>query len=192
MRIHVNALSGLAISALVALAAASPSQAAKLKGYMEICAGNKICPWYAADFTPPAGWLADEKWTQRYHAVFMFPGGDQSTSVPVMYVRAHPGDGGLSIESYIKGAQDRWKSKVRDAGIEQLDDLTREGKPGFKVYLYRNASAKDQGYELTAFMKDIGTDHPNQTFYFQVVLSSPSMEELEKAKPAFYEVLKGL
>ena len=33
---------------------------------------------------------------------------------------------------------------------------------------------------------------PNETYIFQVVLSSPSMDEIEKAKPAFYALLKSL
>jgi hypothetical protein len=41
-------------------------------------------------------------------------------------------------------------------------------------------------------MKDVDDKNPNEHYFFQVVLSSPSMEELEKAKPAFYAVLGAL
>lgn len=181
----------IAATMLTAALIASPSAAARLQGYLEGC-GQQMCPWFESKLEPPQGWEKADDWTRRYKAVFMFPGGDQSKDVPVMYVRAHQGEPALSLEEYIKGAQDKWKEKVGGAEITPLDDLEREGKPTLKVFFYRNPASEDQGYELTAFMKDTSPDYKDATFFFQIVLSSPSQAELDKAKAAFYEVLKGL
>lgn len=170
---------------------AGPASAARLLGHLEVC-GKQMCPWYESRVEPPKGWEKDVGWTRRYKAVFMFPGGDQSKEASVMYVRAHQGEPRMAIEDYIRGAQEKWRGKVAGATIEALEDVKREGKPGFKVYFYRNPSSEEQGYELTAFMKDTSPDFKDATFYFQVVLSSPSQAELDKAKPAFYELLNGL
>lgn len=183
--------SALATALLASLTLSGPASAAKLQGHLEMC-DKQLCPWYESLAELPKGWEKDDQWTRRYKAVFMFPGGDHGKDVPVMYVRAHQGEPALDLDEYVKGAQDKWKAKARGAKIEKLDDLVREGKPTLKVYYYRNPSVADQGYELTAFMKDTSPDYKNATFFFQVVLSAPSKKELEKAKPAFLELLKGL
>jgi len=172
------------------------AHSATLKGFMWICGNDRdvkrMCWWHKAVFTPPPGWSEDLEWTNRYKSVVMFPNGNRSKSRPVMYVRAHAGDKDLALEHYIEVAQQRWKASVQDTTIAPLDDFAREGKPGFKVYLYKNPSHPEQAFELTAFMKDVDAAHPEQTYFFQVVLSSPSMKEVEKAKPAFFEVLNRL
>ena len=182
---------GLALCALSGLAPAGPGvHAAELKGYVWPCKDkNGICWWHKAVVAPPKGWIEDEAWTKRYQAVVMFPNGEKDRTKPVMYVRAHSGATGLALDEYVRVAQERWKGRVPDSAIEPLADFTREAKPSFKVYLYKNPSQPEQAFELTAFMKDVDAAHPEQTYFFQVVLSSPSMDQLEKAKPAFYELL---
>ena len=184
----------LALSALLWTAmSATGAIAAKLQGYMWLCGENKqMCWWHKAVVTPPKGWIEDEAWTQRYKSVVLFQNGDKSRSKPVMYVRAHSGDKDLDLQKYISVAQERWSKKVADSVIEPLADFERADKPGLKVFLYKNPSQPDQAFELTAFMKDVDAAHPQQTYFFQVVLSSPTLEALEAAKPAFYELLGNL
>lgn len=175
------------------MAAGPDASAAELQGYAWFCAETKqMCWWHKAIVDPPKGWAEDKAWTKRYQAVVMFPDGKNDRSKPVMYVRTHNGDKNLSLEEYISVAQERWKTKVTDSIIEPLPDFTREAKPSLKVYLYKNPSQQDQEFELTAFMKDVDVKHPEQTYFFQIVMSSSSIEEIEKAKPAFFDVLKRL
>lgn len=182
----------VALLAMVLLTG-GPGAAAELKGYAWVCGEDKgakrLCHWHKTVVAPPKGWIENEAWTQRYKAVVMFPKDGQSTSDPIMYVRAHSGDGATDIDGYIKVAQERWQKKLPDSTIEPLADLTRKGRPTFKVFLYRNPSQPDQAFELTAFTKDVSKDYPDQSFFFQVVLAAPSMAKLEKAKAAFYDVL---
>lgn len=172
---------------------ATSAVAARLQGYMWFCTDKKeMCWWHKAVVAPPKGWIEDEAWTKRYKAVVLFQNGDKSRSKPVMYVRAHSGDKDLALDKYISVAQERWSRKVPDSVIEPLADFERAGKPGLKVFLYKNPSQPEQAFELTAFMKDVDVTHPQQTYFFQVVLASPTMQALEGAKPAFYELLGNL
>jgi hypothetical protein len=172
---------------------ATGAVAAKLQGYMLLGADNRgMSWWHKAVVVPPKGWVEDEAWTQRYKALVLFRNGDKSRSKPVMYVRAHSGDKDLALEKYIAVAQERWSKKVPDSVIEPLTDFERAGKQGLKVFLYKNPSQPEQAFELTAFMKDVDESHPQQTYFFQVVLASPTMQALDDAKPAFYELLGNL
>jgi hypothetical protein len=184
----------LALGALFWTAmSATGAVAAKLQGYMLLGADNKgMSWWHKAVVAPPKGWVEDEAWTQRYKAVVLFQNGDKSSTKPVMYVRAHSGDKDLDLQKYIAVAQERWSKKVPDSVIEPLADFERADKPGLKVFLYKNPSQPEQAFELTAFMKDVDDAHPQQTYFFQVVLASPTMQALEEAKPAFYELLGNL
>lgn len=169
------------------------SQSAELKGFVYQCPERQgMCFWHKAVFDPPKGWLENEAWTNRYKAAVLFPKGDQSRDKPMMYVRAHHGDKDQTIENYAAGAQERWRTKVADTVIEPLPDVERPGKPTIKVFLYKNPSTPDQAFELTAFMKDIDAKNPGETYFFQAVLIAPNAKVLEKAKPAFMDVLKRL
>ncbi len=172
-------------------AALFPSAGAvEIHGYGWTCQEkNQICFWHKAMVSPPRGWIEDEAWTHRYQAMVMFENGDKRASKPVMYLRAHAGENTLALEDYIQVAQARWAKRSPGAEIEILQGFERPGKPLIKVYLYKNPSVADQAFELTAFMKDVDSAHPEQTYFLQAVLSTPDMKELERAKPAFYELL---
>ena len=170
-----------------------PAAASDLDGIVKPCGENQICAWFKTKATPPAGWAVDEDWTQRYEAVVMFHNGDTSEAAPMMYVRTHVvEDGSMSVEDYAHGAQDSWLAKVQDSTIEPQPDLNRDGKPPLKVFLYRNPSVPEQAFELTAFTKDRDPSHDNATYFQQAVLIAPSMGVLEKARPAFEDLLKRL
>lgn len=167
--------------------------AAELNGFTEHCPEEKkICFWHKAVVKPPKGWVEDKDWSQRYKALVLFDRGDQSADKPIMYVRAHAGDKELALDDYVREAQARWKEHLADSSIEPLPDLVRAGQPPIKIYLYRNPSQPEQAFELTAFMKDVDAKHPGDTYFFQVVLASPSMDELDKAKPAFMDLINRL
>lgn len=191
---HMNAISAKTAIALLTLVATQilsmPVQAATIKGIAEQCAEKKqICFWHKAVVTPPKGWIEDPQWTLRYKAMTMFENGDQSESKPLMYLRTHAGEKELSLDEYVRVAQERWTKRVPDSKIEPLADFVRPGKPVIKVFLYKNPSVENQEFELTAFMKDVDSAHPDQTYFFQAVVVSSSREEIEKAKKSFYELL---
>lgn len=169
---------------------ASSAAAAEIKGYMWQCKEKKqLCWWHQAVVAPPRGWIVDDSRTQSSQALVMFENGDDSRDKPFMYVRTHNGDKDLELDTYIRGAQERWRKVVPSSSIEPLADVERAGKPTLKVFLYKNPSVPDQAFELTAFMKDVDSAHPQNTFFFQAVLAAPTLEELERAKPAFYDLL---
>ncbi len=187
----ITAVLAIATAASVLLLAPA-TEAAKLQGFAWMCQEKQLCHWHKAIVAPPKGWSEDESWTTRYKSMVMFPNGDKSRSKPVMYVRAHAGEADLPIENYASVAQVRWKKNLPDTTIEALPDFPRAGKPTIKVFLYKNPSQPDQAFELTAFLKDTDEANPKQHYFFQVVLSAPNRAQLDKAKSAFYDVLKRL
>jgi hypothetical protein len=190
---NILGIFGVAILALSCGALPDAGGAAQLKGHARACRETKeLCVWHKAVVAPPKGWVEDEAWTERYQRLTLFENGDKSSSKPVMYLRAHVGDKALVLEDYIKVAQKRWQEELEKSSIEALPDFQRKGKPAFKVYLYKNPAVPDQAFELTAFTKDADAEHPQETYFFQAVLSSPSKEELERTKAAFYELLSNL
>lgn len=183
----------VAIFALSCAAFSGAYAAAHLKGYARNCIeANELCVWHKAVVAPPKGWIEDEGWTARYQRLTLFENGDKSPDKPLIYLRAHRGDNALVLEDYIRVAQKRWRENAVKSSIEALPDFERKGKPAFKMYLYKNPAIPDQAFELTAFTKDVDAEHPQETYFFLAVLSSPSMEEVERAKPAFYELLSNL
>ncbi len=192
---YTKPLGSLCFSILALSCAALPGAAgaAQLKEYAHTCRETKeLCVWHKAVVAPPKGWIEDEAWTVRYQRLTLFENGDKSSEKPLMYLRAHIGDKSLALEDYIKVAQKRWQEELENASIEALPDFERKGKPAFKVYLYKNPAVPDQAFELTAFTKDTDAEHPQETYFFQAVLSSPDKEELERTKAAFYELLSNL
>lgn len=191
---YARALARLSFLTLaLGCAAAAHASAAQLKGYATQCAEKQqLCVWLKAAVTPPKGWIEVEDWSYRYQALVLFENGDQSADKPLMYLRAEPAGKNETLEKYIEDAEKYWKTRHRDSTIERLADFERQNKPTFKVFLYRNPSNPEQAFELTAFTQDVDAAHPERTYVFQGVLVSPSKEELERTKAAFYELLANL
>jgi hypothetical protein len=166
------------------------SSAASIKGIAYKCPDRAgMCVWHMAVVSPPEGWAEDKEWTQRYRAFTIFRKGKKGKNDPLIYLRAHSGDKALSIEEYVSVAQERWKKRMTTSTIEPQPDLVRAGKPALKLYLYKNPSTPEQAFELTAFLKDVDDANPGETYFFQAVLVSPTLEGLEQARPAFLEML---
>lgn len=177
----------VALGTLLAGAAAIAS-ASELDGILVPC-GKGMCPWVKTKAAPPEGWVEDKEWTERYQAVFFFENDDHSPEKPLIYVRSHLGEAKVSLDAYVEGAQSSWKSSHKRSKIEPEADVTRDGKPTFKVFLYKNPDVKEQAFELTAFTKDTDPSHGNATYFQQAVLVAPTMAALDAARPAFKALL---
>ena len=169
------------------------ASAADLKGYATPCPEKQqICVWFKPVAVLPKGWTEDEEWSYRYKALFLFQNGDRSTDKPVMYVHLRGAKKNETLEQFIEEAQKAWKGQKKGSTIEKLADFERGNKPSFKVFLYKNPSVPEQAFELTAFMQDQDSANPSRTYFFEAVLICPNKEELERAKPAFYELIASL
>lgn len=183
------AIARLSRVAMIALAVmAGQAVASELDGILIPC-GKKMCPWVKTKAEPPKGWVEDKEWTERYQSVFFFENGDHDLTKPVIYVRSHLGEAKLSLEDYVKDAQSKWKGAHKRTSIEPQADVARDGKPTFKVFLYKNPDVKEQAFELTAFTKDTDPSHGNATYFQQAVLVAPSKKAIDAARPAFEELL---
>ena len=138
---YARALARLSFLTLaLGCAAAVHASAAELKGYAVPCPEkHQICFWGKPAVTPPKGWIEDEDWSNRYHALFLFENGDNSTDKPVMYIHAEAPRKGDTLEQFIEAGQKDWKARQKDRSIEKLADFERKNKPSFKVFLYRES-----------------------------------------------------
>jgi hypothetical protein len=190
MRIVTVLGSALMLSAVLSLAGV-PVHASDLDGILVPCGKNKMCPWVKTKAEPPKGWVEDKEWTERYQAVLFFLGGDQSDDKPLIYVRTLLAEPSMGLDAYIKNAQSRWKNDHASA-IEPQPDVKRNGKPTFKVFLYKNPSVKNQAFELTAFTGDRDPSHGNRAYFQEAVLVAPNQATLAEARAAFEELLQRL
>lgn len=188
MRIH-SLIAGSAVLAALAFATSVATTASDLDGILVPCGENRMCPWVKTKAEAPKGWVEDKEWTERYQSVFFFEGGDQGKDKPVIYVRTHLANASIELGPYIADAQKQWRGSHKQTKIEPQADITRAGKPAFKVFLYKNPTVKDQAFELTAFTKDTDPSHGNATYFQQAVLIAPTQAVLDAARPAFEELL---
>lgn len=169
------------------------SNAAELKGYATVCAEKQqVCFWLKPVVTIPKGWIEDESWSFRYHALFLFENGDHGADKPVMYLHTQNRTKDETLEHFIEEGQKGWKGRHKGRTIEKLADFERKDKPSFKVFLYRNSANPEQAFELTAFSQDQDAAHPDRTYFFEAVLVCPNKKELERTKAGFYELIASL
>ncbi len=165
--------------------------AASIQGHIVDC-GGKLCPWFQATADAPKGWEADEKEGERHRVAIYFPeGANDPAKGDISGKTAHDWEK-QPLEDFISGAQKEWLKENPTSTVERLEDLKREGKPTVQLYLYRNPSQPKQAFELTAFVKDKDDAHPAADYFFQAVLSAPSMQAIDDARPAFMDLLKRL
>jgi hypothetical protein len=184
----LKALSPIICAALLASSAAAAS-AAPIGRHMEEC-GGKLCPWFEATVVAPKGWRLDKAQTSTNRIAIFTP--TQAIEKSLIYIKTTYDPAGQSLTDFVDTAQKRWLATDSLAGIEQLAEMKREGKPPILLYLYTNPSRPRQAFELTAFVKDMDPAQRDQYFFFQAVLLAPTKEAVEAAKSAFLELLRVL
>lgn len=175
----------------ILLGLAAESRAGEFKRFLVQCPEkpNTYCPWFQAVVAPPTGWSIDEEDSSAGHVTMLTRDGHVTPKDAIMYILTGYDWHKQSLDEYVKASQEGWHGKVKNATVERLDDLKRDGKPTFQVYLYRNPANPKQAFELTAFTKDMDPANKDQSFFFQVVLTASSMEAITVGRPAFYDVL---
>ena len=127
----------------------------EVKSYDWECSEAKqVCSWREAVVMPPKGWIEDEGWTRHYQALVLFENGDKSVKKPVMFLRAHNGDGELTLEEYIGVTQDRLKKRAGDTSIEPLPDFKRAGQAGLQGVPVQDALGPGPGIRAHSFREE--------------------------------------
>jgi hypothetical protein len=175
------------IAALVlGLSAAIPAKA-EIEKFMRQCDG-KLCASFRASITIPDGWVEDKEASDYFKAQMLLPKGLDFDKAPAkIYALVRYNQARQPITDFLPDSIKDWKSRAKDAKIDSLDDIVREGKPPFVRHSFEARSLKEQGYELQAVTTD-GDKDGNQ-FIVTITLSANSKAALKAAEPAYLAIL---
>ena len=189
LRSHARLLGLAWMMAAVLLGGSCPASATQVKRWLVPCE-QQMCPWFEALVEPPQGWSLDKEYGEEGHVTMMTRDGHVTPKDALMYIRTDYDWEKESLDVYVTNTNDTWRKQTKRSDVKRLDDVQRDGKPAFQVYLWHNPSKPTQAYELMGFLKDVDPEHKDQSFFFQVVLTASSMAAIEAGKPGFYDVLK--
>lgn len=183
---------GLLLAAFWLALSAPLARAANIERFLTMCENKQLCPWFLAVVKVPKGWRLLKEESKESKVQMLLPKGEPNPEQPLIYIKARHDPDNQDVEDFATRSQKLWLEKLPDSTVERLADFEREAKPKFLVYMYRNPSQPSQAFELTAFTRDSDSEHPEEHYVFQAVLTASSMQAVEEAKAAFFEVLQSL
>ena len=169
----------------------TPAQAAEIKRFTEICQ-NKLCQWFLAHVPAPAGWTTNLNYSRANKMLTFLPAKRSiGPDDPLIYIRTSQNGGASTLDQFAETSNSRWRGMVQNAQIERLPDLERgAGKGAWRVYRYVNPGREDQAHELLAFGEHVKDGRSK--FFHMVVLTASELSTVEKARPAFLNLVKRL
>ena len=186
-------LSGLAFAAAAALASLSPiSATAEIRKMMNVCGGQKLCPWFQSTVAPPKGWIVDKAQGEQHFVTMLVPDkkelGDED---PLIYVQTSYHRDQQTLDANIKMNQDLWRKSEPNVRITSLGTVARGGgKEPFQVFLYENPTHPRQAFEKMAFTTEPQPDGSH--YILTVVDTAANRKAIDDSSAAFQAVLGGL
>lgn len=181
------------LAALLAIglgAVPAPAAAVEISWLLDNCEGGKLCPWWQVKLAPPQGWRVDEEFGKA-HKTTALALMDNAKDDPVIYVASSLDRAKDTVDARVARSEEQWRKRFPDAKIERLEDVPRaSGEAPFRIYRYRNPSHAKQSLEYLAWAEH--TDAKGNRFFFLAGLTNGGEQVIERAKAAFYEVLKNL
>jgi hypothetical protein len=175
----------LAAGALLTVAATAAH--AEIEKFMKQCDG-KMCAFFRASVTIPAGWVEDKEATDYFNAVFLLPKDISFDDAPAkIYAIVRYNREKKPVGAFIPDAIKDWKGRAKTAKIAKLDDLPRAGKASFVRHQFEARNLKEQGYELQAVTSD--SDKDGNEYVVTITLSANSQAALKAAEPAYLAIL---
>jgi len=175
------------------LASLAPSGAsAEIKKLLEMCPGQKLCPWFQAAVTPPKGWVEDKAIGDANHLTMLTPdkpelGADDA----LIYVQTSYENGPETLDQIIARNQADWRKSDPKTSITPLGTVPHgaSGEP-YKVFLFQNPDRPKQAFEKIAYGF---AKLPNGERYFLIVVDTAASKAIvDQADDAFLDVLKQL
>ena len=175
--------------ALLLVLAAGRAQAEIEKILQHCPEQQRLCPFFRASVTAPDGWVEDKEATRHFNAIILVPKGvafnDAKAVIYAITIYNRDKD---PIAKYLPDAVKDWKSRAKNAKIEQLPDLPRgTGKQAFIRRSFEGPGLKEQGFELQAVTSD--GDKDGNEFIVTITLSANSKDALKSAEPAYLAIL---
>lgn len=175
------------LGAAFALLAFAASAQAEVQKFMQQCDG-KLCPFFRAMVTSPDGWSENKEATDYFKAVMLLPKGQDFERAPAkIYAVARYNPKKQPIGDFLPESIKDWKSRAKDAKIERLADLPRNGKPAFMRHRFEARSLTEQGYELQAVTTD--TDKDGNAYIITITLSANTAAAFKAAEAAYQAIL---
>jgi hypothetical protein len=166
------------------------SAAAEVKKFMQICDGQRLCPFYRLALTPPKDWVVEEAASKQYNMQMLVPRGLTFGNAPaVIYVKVSLRDKDQSLDEFVRVSQERWRRSVRDTKIDKQPDIERaNGQPAYLSFRYVNPSRPQQAFEAVSFAHDKDSD--GNEFTLMVVVTGSKKDAIDKAMTPYQAFLK--
>jgi hypothetical protein len=163
---------------------------AEVKNFLEMCPGQRLCPYYRLVLKLPPDWVEEAEATREYRMQFLVPRGRTfGNAEALLYVKISPQRDNQELADFIRVSQSRWKESVRDSKITRIEDVTRtNGMPAFVSYRYENPSVPQQAFEAVSFAHD--KDGDGNTYVLMVALTGRKKEAIDRAMDAYREFLR--
>jgi len=176
----------------VALALLAVPASAEIQKLMQMCPGQKLCPWFKAVVAPPKGWVEDQEFGSAHFITALLP--DKAKLGPqdaMIYVQVSLHRDEQTLDENIAQNQGIWRQKEPRVKITPLPDAARAGdRAPFKVFLYENPTHPRQAFEMMAF--GLETQPDGAHYIITVVDTASNRKAIDASREAYLAVLGGL
>jgi hypothetical protein len=183
---------GAAVPALFAFALMLQPETARaeVKKFMQMCDGQRLCPYYRLVLTPPENWIVEETATKQYNMQMLVPRGRNFGNAPaVIYVKISVRDKDQSLQEFVRVSQERWRRSVPDTKIDKQPEIERaNGQPAYLSFRYENPSLAQQAFEAVSFAHDKDSD--GNEFTLMVVVTGNKKDAIDRAMASYQAFLK--
>jgi hypothetical protein len=164
---------------------------AEVRNFMELCPGQRLCPYHQIVLMPPQDWIEDKQATKENRVQVMVPRGRNFANADaLMYVKVSVKQNDQSLSDFINVSQSRWRQSVPDTKIAAIGDVERANKqPPYKAFRYENPSRPQQRFEAVSFGED--KDKDGNVYYVMVALTGRDKAEIDRAMAPYQAFLRG-
>ena len=181
-----------AVIAAAVLASPAHHASAEIQKLMQMCPGQKLCPWFKAVVSPPPGWVEDKEFGTSRFVTALFPDkGELGPKDPLIYVQVSWHRDRQTLEENIADNQRLWRKSEPRVKITPLPDVARgDGKTAFKVFLYENPTHPKQAFETIAFALEPQPD--GNHYIITVVDTASNRHAIDASRDAYRAILRQL
>jgi hypothetical protein len=168
------------------------SASAEIQKLMQMCPGQKLCPWFKAVVAPPKGWVEDQEFGSAHFITVLLPDKAKVGAQDAMiYAQVSLHRDEQTLDENIAQNQGIWRQKEPRVKITPLPDAARGGeRTPFKVFLYENPTHPKQAFEMMAFGSEKVPDGSH--YIITVVDTAASRQAIDASREAYLAVLAGL
>ena len=182
----------LSVAAVAAQLFTGAPASAEIQKLMQMCPGQRLCPWFKAVVAAPKGWAEDQEFGSAHFLTALFPDKKKlGPEDPMIYVQVSLHRDNQALDENIAQNQGIWKQKEPRVKITALPDVPRGGdRAPFKVFLYENPTRPKQAFEMMAFTLEKEPDGSH--YIITVVDTAVNRKAIDASREAYLAVLGGI